>query len=324
MNRRAFLSIGSMSLLAGQAVPALASSRKRLPANVMNGADPALSAFLENDHLRIGINLDSGGAIFYFSRRDPERNLLNYHDTGRFIQQSYYGDKDGSRWCGHPWRWNPIQGGGCNGERARVLDSRITSAEMYVKTEPKLWATGADVPQASMEEWISLHGETAHIHFKFTYHGTKNNEATTQELPAIFADYQLSNLVCYAGAKPWTNAQLTRVEPGWPNKYVNANENWAAFVDEHDWGLGVYFPGTSTITTYRYRPTRNLTTGPQGNACSYLAPTRRLVIVPGFTCEYDIELMIGRVSEIRRTFYKLHSSRFPEHTANQQYVQRQL
>ena len=93
MNRRAFLSIGSMSLLAGQAVPALAASRKLLPANVMNGADPALSAFLENDHLRIGINLDSGGAIFYFSRRDPERNLLNYHDTGRFIQQSYYGDK---------------------------------------------------------------------------------------------------------------------------------------------------------------------------------------------------------------------------------------
>jgi len=303
MNRRDFLHIGSMSLLIGQTAPTLAARRRLLLADGLNGSDPAHPAFLENDHVRIGIDLDSGGAIFYFSRRHPERNLVNYHDTGRFIQQSYYGDRDGSSWYGRPWRWNPIQGGGCHGERAKVLESRVTSSEIYVKSEPKLWATGADVPEANMEEWISLHAASAHIHFKFTYNGAMSNEATMQELPAVFVDYQLSNLLFYAGAKPWTNAPLTRTEPGWPNKQVRVDENWAAFVNERGWGLGVYFPGTSEITTYRYRPARNLTTGPRGSACSYLAPIQRLAITPGWTYEYDIWLMIGTVSEIRNAFY---------------------
>ena len=309
MNRRDFVRIGSMSLLAVEMAPALAAYRRSLTAGGTNCDDPARPVFIENDHVRIGVDLDSGGAIFYFSQRHPERNLVNHHDAGRFIQQSYYGDRDGSRWGRRSWRWNPIQGGGCHGERARVLESRITSAEIYVKTEPKLWATGADAPEATMEEWINLYGEIAHIHFKFTYHGARSNEAATQELPAVFLGYQLSNLVCYAGDSPWTNAPLTRTEPAWPNETMKVDENWAAFVDRHDWGLGIYFPGTSQITTYRYKPRENPTNGPCGSACSYLAPTQKLAVVPGFTHEYDIGLTIGTISEIRREFYELHSIR---------------
>ena len=147
------------------------------------------------------------------------------------------------------------------------------------------------------------HTRTGSTPFKFTYNGAMNNEATMQELPAVFVDYQLSNLLFYAGGKPWTNAPLTRTEPSWPNEKVRVDENWAAFVNVRGCGLAIYFPGTSEITTYRYGPTRNLTTGPQGSACSYLAPTQRLAITPGWTYEYDIWLMIGTVSEIRNAFY---------------------
>jgi hypothetical protein len=32
--------------------------------------------YLENDNIKIGIDLDSGGGIFYLSQKSPERNLL--------------------------------------------------------------------------------------------------------------------------------------------------------------------------------------------------------------------------------------------------------
>ena len=307
MNRRNFVRTGSLALIASHTAPSLASATSFFPSTSATGGEPAHPAFLENNQVRIGINLDSGGGIFYFSKTYPERNLLNYYDTGRFIQQSYYGNRDGSQWRGSPWRWNPVQGGGCHGEQAKVLDSTVDSSRIYVKTEPRLWATGAKVPDATMEEWISLQGKAAHIHFKFTYTGNKSNKATTQELPAVFMDYDLPNLVLYTGAKPWTNAAMTRKVSGWPNEQARADENWAAFVDENDWGLGVYFPGTIDMTTYRYRPTKNLTTGPNGAACSYFAPTQKLAITPGWTREYDIWLMIGMASEIRDAFYALHS-----------------
>jgi len=305
MYRRNFVCIGSLTFAASHIAPSLAFGASLFSAASVTGGDPIHSAFLENNHVRIGVDLDSGGGIYSFSQKYPAQNLLNHHDTGRFIQQSYYGNKDGSQWLGSPWRWNPVQGGGCHGERAKVLDSVIDSSRIYVKTEPRLWATGAEVPAATMEEWISLQGKVAHIHFKFTYTGNKSNEVTTQELPAVFMDYDLPNLVFYAGTKPWTKGPLTRKVPGWPNESARADENWAAFVDANDWGLGVYFPGTSDMTTYRFSPSK-LTTGPNGNACSYFAPTQKLAITPGWTHEYDIWLMIGTVSEIRDVFYTLH------------------
>ena len=39
-------------------------------------------------------------------------------DEGRFVQQSYYGEADGSKRDGKDWVWNPIQGGGWRGQEA--------------------------------------------------------------------------------------------------------------------------------------------------------------------------------------------------------------
>ena len=51
--------------------------------------EPVSPEYLENDLVRIGVDLGAGGGIFYFSEKSPERNLLNHFDKGRFIQQSY-------------------------------------------------------------------------------------------------------------------------------------------------------------------------------------------------------------------------------------------
>jgi hypothetical protein len=61
-----------------------------------------------------------------------------------------------------------------------------------------------------MEEWLSLQGDVARLHFKFTYTGKQWHQRTGQEVPAMFVDYALSNLVTYTGPSPWANAPLTR------------------------------------------------------------------------------------------------------------------
>ncbi|PAW84281.1 MAG: hypothetical protein B9S33_12090 [Pedosphaera sp. Tous-C6FEB] len=258
--------------------------------------------YLDNGQVRLGVDRAAGGSIGFFGESATGRNLLNHYDKGRFIQQSYYGAKDGSDWNGKPWRWNPVQGGGWRGEPARTLAFTNTATSLYARTLPKHWATGVDLPEVTMEEWIELHGRVAQVRFRMTYSGATNHPPAHQELPAVFADFALTNLVYYQGGAPWTGGALTRRVPGWPNEYVKQlTEHWATFVDGRDWGLGVFFPGTTEVTCYRAagKP------GPAGSGCSYLAPIRTLAITNGFKLDYSVCLTLGTLGEMREKFRSL-------------------
>lgn len=262
--------------------------------------------YLDNGQVRLGVDRAAGASIGYFGESATGRNLLNHHDKGRFIQQSYYGAKDGSDWNGKPWRWNPVQGGGWRGEPARTLAFTNTATTLYAKTLPKHWATGADLPEVVMEEWLTLTNRIAHLRFRMTYNGSTSHPPTHQELPAVFADFALTNLVYYQGDAPWTDGALTRRVPGWPNEYDKGlSENWAAYVDARDWGLGIFVPGTAEMTFYRH-PGK---AGPDGSGCSYLAPIRTLAITNGFKLEYDVFLVIGKMEDLRDSFKKLSAIR---------------
>jgi len=261
--------------------------------------------YLDNGHLRLGVDRAAGAGIGFFGERATGRNLLNHYDKGRFIQQSYYGARDGSDWNGKAWRWNPVQGGGWRGEPARMLAFTNTATTLYARTLPKHWATGADLPDVVMEEWIELRDRVACLRFRMTYTGATNHPPAHQELPAVFADFALTNLVFYQGTAPWTGGALTRRVPGWPNEYVKGlAETWAAFVDDRDWGLGVFFPGTTELTCYRAAGQP----GPAGGGCSYFAPIRTLAITNGFHFEYRVFLSVGTVPDLRRAFDELRSS----------------
>lgn len=265
--------------------------------------DPLHPEFLENQEVRIGVDLDAGGSIFYFSKVEPARNLLNHYDKGRFIQQSYYGDEDGSMWKDKPWRWNPIQGGGWRDEPAKVLEHQKEENRLYVKSMGVNWATGMDIPECIMEETITLEKDVAKIHFKFTYTGEVTHKARHQELPAVFMDYDLSRMVYYEGKAPWTNEPVTRKSPPENNQRVVATESWAGFVDENDWGMGIFFPGKTELTSYR--KVQNNKAGPTGAACSYFAPILTFSVSKGLVYEYDIYLKIGKTDEIRQTFAEI-------------------
>jgi len=260
-------------------------------------------AFLDNGQVRIGVLEKSGAAIGWFSVSGSARNLINHWDCGRMVQQSYYGQSDGSTWWKNSWTWNPVQGGDARGDSSKVLQLNVTTNQIYAQTLPKHWANGSDLPEVRMEEWITLTGKVAHVHFKMTYHGTNSQPMRSQEVPAFFAQPDLDTLVLYDGPDPWTEKPLNRSKPGWPNEERRINEHWAAYMDKNDFGVGAYNRGADTLTCYRFGD------GQLTNAsCSYFAPLVKFAITPGFVFEYDVFLSLGKSSEIRETFHQIDSS----------------
>lgn len=258
-------------------------------------------AYLDNGQVRVGIKAESGGAIGYLSPSGTEKNLLNHHDHGRLVQQSYYGKPDGSVWGNQPWRWNPVQGGDYKGTAARVLELKQEPKRLYVKTLPRNWAGCTDLPEVTMEQWIELDGPIVHVRYKMTYTGKDEHPKTTQEIPAVFVEPELDTLVLYDGDRPWTGDALHRSKPGWPNESRKIAENWAAYVGEDGRGVGAYVPASDHLTCYRFGKG-----GSKSGACSYFAPLTEFAIAPNFSFEYDLYLTVGSVEEIRNRFAEIH------------------
>ena len=254
-------------------------------------------AWLKNNRLKVGLKKSSGGAIAWIGLADSDRNLINSYDRGRLVQQSWYGQEDGSFWNKQPWRWNPVQGGDWKGKAATILEERHEAATSFVKSRPVHWASGEDLIDCVMEQTITLDDHLLHIRFGFTYNGDVSHSARHQELPAFFVDRKLDTLVLYDGAAPWTAEPLTRLQPGFPNEYRKMTEHWAAYVDSSDFGIGCCVPAADELTCYRY-----------GNdpahfsSCSYFAPIRTLAVTPKFQWKYDVWITTGSVAEIRARF----------------------
>lgn len=257
--------------------------------------------YLQNAELRVGLLRSHGGAVAYLSSPSFDFNTLNHYDHGRLVQQSYYGDADESRWVDKPWRFNPVQGGDYKGNAANVIEFKSTETTAYVKTIPRHWASGKQLAECTMEQWVELDGPTLQVRYKFTYSGTASHQARHQETPAVFVSPRLSTLVTYAGDRPWTNAPLTRTTPGWPNEYVTLTENWAAYVGDDDIGLGVYVAGVSEATCYRFE-------GSDASSCSYIAPIKTFALTPGLTHTYTAYFTLGNVDTIRSRFSKLNEA----------------
>jgi hypothetical protein len=261
--------------------------------------------FISNDRLRIGIDAGSGGAVFWLSSLPDGPNLLNHYDRGRLIQQSYYGKPDGSKWGDKDWRWNPVQGGHYQGKPAKVLDQRIDGNSIYVKSVPMHWAVQELLEDCLMEQWIRLDGDLVVIRYRFTYQGKEAHPAHHQEMPAVFVDAKMENLVSYQGEKSWTGEPLTSEKPGWPNAYRDCPEEWAGYFGSDGRGVAVHFPGTKRITCYRFAGPA----GPAGAGCSYFAPIRTIAIGPGFKLDYMIHLTIGTAAEARQRFSATRSAK---------------
>jgi hypothetical protein len=271
------------------------------------GALPAPAAErvsrLDNGVIRLGVNLDLGGSITEFGRAGDAPNLINSHDYGRQVQQSYYGGPVPYGQA-HPgwknWPWNPIGTGDVYGNPSRLLEHTNDGKTLYVKSIPMQWAL-KDVPgECTFETWVTLDGATATIRNRLTndrpdrtFYGAFN-----QELPAVYTVGTLHRLFTYKGTNPWAGEPaelIPNAGPPWAD--WTTPEGWAALVDDRGWGVGVIHPGVfSWIGGFHDKPGRG---GPKDNPTGYIAPTRREILDHNIRYEFTYRLVLGTLEEIR-------------------------
>lgn len=254
--------------------------------------------YLENDALKLGLLRSHGGAIGYLADRSNNENELDHYDHGRLVQQSYYGNDDGSMWAKEPWRYNPVQGGDYQGHASQVIALDSTSTTARVETIPRHWASGELLKECKMSMDVDLQETIVHVHYRFEYHGKTSHGARHQETPAVFINAKLKKLLTYQGDRPWTNAPLTSRVPGWPNEYCKLDEAWAAYVNDQGEGIGIFVPGVTEATCYHF--------GRGKGECSYVAPLRTFALTEGLVFEYDAYLTLGDIETIRNRFRTLH------------------
>ena len=89
-----------------------------------------------------------GGALSFLASSSGTVNLVNNWDVGRLVQQSYYGNPDGSVWPMDgqklPWRWNPVQGGSWDNQPGVLLGHAVQEDGRCFATYgmPRNWAGG--------------------------------------------------------------------------------------------------------------------------------------------------------------------------------------
>jgi hypothetical protein len=282
----------------------------------------AQTRYLENEVLRIGIDVSRGGAISYLSEYGSSESVVNIYDLGRYIQQSYYSGPNPFIPAGtvqHPayagWGWNPVQAGDVYGNSSQVIDESNDGTTLYVKCIPKQWALNDVDSECTMEAWITLDDNRVHVRNRLT---SSRNDTTSfsgrhQELPAVYTVGRLDRLFTYTGNAPFTSDTLTQIHnTGPPWEYWTSTENWSAFVDDSNWGLGVCHPG-AYLTVGGFHGTPG-TGGPYNANTGYIAPLHTDVLDHDIIYEFEYILILGDLfDDIRSYAYTVARPPGPDH-----------
>lgn len=301
-------------LLLGLSITILGQCQQSQPEPVrVESSNPLIS----NGVLTLKLDLTRGGAISYLSLAGSDRNIVNIHDEGRYIQQSYYAGRsinrqsEGQSPSWSPWSWNPIQVGDAYGNRAKILDFKKTENELYVKCIPMQWDMKNRPAEAEMEQWTTLQGNVLKVKNRLTCHRTDkiygDSILNDQELPAVYPISALKNLYTYVGNLPFksekeTNPTVINLSSGFWGRYHNVSEHWMAFVDEKLWGMGVYNPKCDYfLAGMAGVPDKEALDG----STSYIAPVKKEILYKKCVYEYEYYIIVGSLTDIRNKVYEL-------------------
>lgn len=279
---------------------------------------PRGMSYLDNGTIKIGANLDLGGAITYLAVSANGQNLINSYDWGRQIQMSHYSGpvpfvKDGKQpkkeWEG--LGWNPIQSGDCFGHRSRVLEHHNDKKTIYVKSVPMQWPLENVPGECTFEWWIALDGAAAKVRSRVSNQRPDKEfySARGQELPAVYTNGPWYRLVTYMGDRPYEDQPVTVLTrkgdgAGWPWLRFQANERWAALLDEKDWGLGIFHPDALHYAGGFAGPDSGKGNGGEKNAqTGYVSPIHNEILDHDIVYENRFDLVVGTLREIRSYAY---------------------
>ena len=277
--------------------------------------DSVLTA--DNGIIKLKLDLTRGGSISYISSSGSNNNLVNIHDNGRYIQQSYYAGNavnrqaEGQNPNWSPWKWNPIQAGDSYGNRSKTLSYWQHGDTLYTKCIPMLWDMNNMPAQAIMEQWNVLDSNVIKVHCKLTCERTDiiyaENVADDQELPAVYPISTLDNLYTYIGNSSFTgdsldNPAVVNLSSGFWGRYSNVSEHWMAFVDKNKSGIGIFNQNCiNFLAGMAGTPGGQDTDG----STSYIAPVKKVILNNNSVFEYNYYLILGTVDQIRKYAYKV-------------------
>ena len=266
--------------------------------------------FLEKDGIRLGITLEMGGAISSIcdeNSPDGYTNLLNRCDTGRLIQQSYYGcgepPYEPGEFMGNKWPYNPVQGGDKGGYKSRIIEYSRSEGGIYIKAQPYDWGHVGHITPSYMENRYSFSdGGLIRVDNRFVDFSGLKHDRRSQELPAF---YVVSALDVFT----WEDAGVRRSRDDmifWPlakDQCFALTDPGSAFCVWHDksgYGVGLAVPVAEQYYAGRYE--YNGSRDPLNGATNYVAPLKAVQLCSFKPFSYSYLLAVGDIETIARRF----------------------
>ena len=307
-----------------------------LPSAPYDRANPWL--WLKNDRVKVGLNLDYGGAVCWISEPDSNFNLVNWFDPGRQIQTSYFA-RDGhpQEVYGGPgpeeggafriWNWNPVQAGDARDGRSPVIGYHKTEDRAWVRCQALTWGGMASAvslqgkwdprslaTEMFMDADVSLDGPIVKITFGYTYWGRESHGICSFEMPAVYTVAPLDRFWTYTGNKPWTGAPVEEHTAKVPldmtrKQYPFSNaEHWGAWLTSEGTGITIFQPDSTGFSAGTYYPkgAPDLAALPRDERWGKTAETHyiagwRQIPVDQWNCrgEWDVYAIVGKLPEAR-------------------------
>jgi hypothetical protein len=265
--------------------------------------------FLANDKLRVGIDLNMGGAITYLAEAGTNDNMVNNPDLGRQIQTAIYAgpypyNQNGKQPV-EQWKylgWNPVQAGDYFLHPARIVSYQQTQDQLYVKTIPLIWPLSDEPAECTFEHWLTIQANTVRVHCKVVVNraDTTQYQARTQETPCVYLNGPYDHMFVYTGMKPFTNDAVTEfTERDVTNRY--GSEHWAALLNEKGRGVGLYKPNEVRFRTGAFGIPH--VGGEFDVSAGYINSEDFILVDHNGTYEFDYTLIVGTLADIRQFAY---------------------
>ena len=283
-------------------------------------------SYLDNGVIRVGVDLRMGGAITWLSKSNSKNNLINDYDRGREVQMSDYsgpvpyippGKKILPAW--RSLGWNPVQAGDTFGHASRVIYFKNNGRSLVIRCIPMQWPLNNVPSHCTFTTRLRLDGATVGVSCLMRAFRKDHTQypAVRQEMPALYTSNRFYRLFTYNGAKPFTHAPVSCLDPasriakvlkgapsGLPVLWASHSlmtENWAAMVDKSGFGLGIWEPGCYHFASGFFgRPGRG---NPLDYASGYMSPRQTEIIDHNIRFAYSYVLIVGTVKTIRQYVY---------------------
>lgn len=279
-------------------------------------ADDSIS-WLENGQIRLGVNLDLGGSITYLADAKTGDNLINSYDWGRQIQLSFYsgpnpfipeGKQVHDRWKG--LGWNPIQSGDVYGNRSQVIAHINDGNSILIRCIPMIWPLNNVPAECVFEVRFTLKGRTVQVFNRLVNNRSDKTfyKARSQELPAIYTNGPYHRLMTYTGNQPFTGGALVEIPKQehppegirWAHWY--GTENWAAMVNDQDFGLGIWHPGAYNFIG-GFAGGQPGFGGAKDEPTGYIAPLHKEILDWNIDYVFSYVLIVDTLTNIRHHIY---------------------